>query len=100
MELIYAGLLLHSAKKEITEENIEKIMNAAGIEVDKARIKALVSSLKEINIDEAIKESAAFVPAQGPTPAEGEKPAEEKKEEEKEEKKAEEAVEGLSSLFG
>jgi large subunit ribosomal protein L12 len=99
MELVYAGLLLHSAKKEITEENIEKIMNAVGIEVDKARIKALVNSLKEINIDEAIKESTAFVPAQA-APAEGEKPKEEKKEEKKEEEKAEEAVEGLSSLFG
>ncbi|MCI4438059.1 MAG: 50S ribosomal protein P1, partial [Ignisphaera sp.] len=34
MEYIYAALLLHSAKKDITEDNIRKIIEAAGIAVD------------------------------------------------------------------
>jgi len=99
MELVYASLLLHNLGKEITEESVEKVLEAAGAKPDKARVKALVSSLKEINIDEAIKQTA-FMPATGPAPqapAEA-KPKEEKKEDE--EKKAEEAAAGLGSLFG
>ncbi len=96
MELIYAGLLLHSAKKEISEENIEKVVAAAGIKTDKAMIKALVASLEGVNIDEAIKQPVAPVQPQPQQPAQ---PTEDKKKEE-DKKKTEEAVEGLSSLFG
>ncbi|MBU0530248.1 MAG: 50S ribosomal protein P1 [Candidatus Aenigmatarchaeota archaeon] len=101
MELIYASLLLHDAGKEITEENVKKVITAAGGKADAAMIKALVSNLKEVNIEEAIK-NAAFMSAPA-APASGGAPAE-KKEEEKEEKseeqKSEEAAAGLSSLFG
>ncbi|MEM3967493.1 MAG: 50S ribosomal protein P1, partial [Ignisphaera sp.] len=41
MEYIYAVLLLHSAKKDISEGNIKKILEAAGIAVDDIRLKAL-----------------------------------------------------------
>ena len=102
MEYIYAALLLHEAKQEINEENLKKVLTAAGVKADEARVKALVASLEGVNIDEAISKAAvAAVPAPAAAP-EGAK-AEEKKEEEKKEeegKTEEEAAEGLSSLFG
>jgi large subunit ribosomal protein L12 len=104
MELVYAALLLHSAKKEIDEAGVKKIAEAAGITADDAQIKALVGSLKDVNIEEAIKNAAvAAAPAAAPAAGGAEaKPAEEKEEpsEEEQEKKAEEAAGGLSSLFG
>ncbi|MHA1859586.1 MAG: 50S ribosomal protein P1 [Candidatus Asgardarchaeia archaeon] len=99
MEYVYASLLLHKAGKEISEENLSKVLEAAGVNVDPARIKAVVAALSEIDIDEAIK-SAAFPVAAAPTPAPTEKAQKEEKKEEEEEKKEEEAVEGLSALFG
>ena len=101
MEYVYAALLLHAAGKEINEENMKKVIEAAGITPDEARIKVLVESLKEVNIDEAIQSAAvpvAAAPAQ--TTAAAEQPAAEEKKEEKEEKKEEEATAGLASLFG
>jgi len=103
MEYIYAAMLLHKAGKPVNEENVTKILTAAGINADPARVKALVASLSEVDIDEAIK-SAAFMPA-APTAAPAapteEKPAEEEeKKEEEEEKKEEAALEGLGALFG
>lgn len=94
MELIYTALLLHSAKQQVSEDNIKKIVSAAGISVDEAKVKALVASLEGVNIDEAISKAAMPVAAA---------PAAEKKEEKKEEeieKKAEEAAAGLGALFG
>lgn len=107
MEYIYAALLLHSAGKEINEENLKAVLSSAGIEVDEARVKALVSALEGINIDEAISK-AAFTPVAVTAPAAAEasaEAAEEKKEEEEkkkeeEEKAEEEALEGLGALFG
>ncbi len=105
MEYVYSALILHSLGKEINEEAIANIIKAAGGEPDMARIKALVSALSEIDIDEAIK-SAAFAPvaaapaAAAPSEEKEEKKEEEKKEEEEEEKKEEEAIAGLGALFG
>jgi large subunit ribosomal protein L12 len=100
MELVYAALLLHSMKKPIDETHVKKIVEAAGGEVDSARIKALVGSLHGVNIDEAIKQAAVTAVA-APAAAHHEKPVEEKEESaEDQEKKAEEAAGGLSSLFG
>lgn len=100
MEMVYAALLLNSTGKEITEDNVKKVVEAAGEKADAARIKSLVSALKGVNISDAIKQAAFMAgPAQ---PAAG-APAAEKKEEKKEEdasKKMEEAAAGLSSLFG
>jgi large subunit ribosomal protein L12 len=105
MEMVYAALLLHSLKKPVDEKGIKKIVEAAGGEADSARIKALVGSLKDVNIDEAIKQTAVTAAAAAPAAGEaaGEEKKAEKKEEESEEqqeKKAEEAAGGLSSLFG
>ena len=100
MEYVYASLLLHKAGKEINEENLTKVLEAAGVSVDPAQVKAVVAALSEIDIDEAIK-SAAF-PTVAPVAAApaAEETKEEEKKEEEEEKKEEEAVEGLSALFG
>jgi len=91
-------------KKEVSEENIRKVVQATGVNPDEVKVKALVSALSEVNIDEALKtpivtpvaaQPAAAAPA-APAEAVKEKPAEEKKEE----KKEEEALAGLSALFG
>ncbi len=107
MEYIYGALLLHSAGKEITEENLANVLKAAGIEPDTARIKALVSALEEVDIEEAIKTAAMPVAAMPAAPVEQAQPAEEekkeeeeKKKEEEEKKKEEEAIAGLGALFG
>jgi large subunit ribosomal protein L12 len=88
---------LHEAKKEINEENIKKILEAAGAQVEETKIKALVAALQGINIDEALKQAVAF---QAQPAAATQENKEEKKEEEEAKKKAEEAVAGLSALFG
>jgi large subunit ribosomal protein L12 len=97
MNEVYAALILHEAKKEINEENIKKILEAAGAQVEEAKIKALVAALQGINIDEALKQAVAF---QAQPAAATQEKKEEKKEEEESKKKAEEAVAGLSALFG
>ena len=97
MNEVYAALILHEAKKEINEENIKKILEAAGAQVEEAKIKALVAALQGINIDEVLKQ-AVVIPTQVAATTEEKK--EEKKAEEEEKKRAEEAVAGLSALFG
>lgn len=99
MEYVYTALLLHAAGKEITEEAVSKILEAAGAKPDSARAKALVASLKDVNIEEAIK-NAAVVQAVAAQPAAGGQAPEKAKEKEEEKKTEEEAAEGLSSLFG
>jgi large subunit ribosomal protein L12 len=108
MEYVYAAMLLHKAGKEINEESVSNVLTAAGIKVDAVRVKALVASLSEVNIDEAIKAAptmmaAAPVAAQAPAaPAAETKPKEEDKKKKAEEEKAKEdaALEGLGALFG
>jgi large subunit ribosomal protein L12 len=102
MEYVYSALLLHDAKQEISEANVKKVLDAAGVKTDETRVKALVASLESVNIDEAVKSAAPVAAAAAPAaaPAEGEKKAEVKKDEKSEEKKEEEAAAGLSALFG
>ncbi len=98
MEYVYAAMVLHKAGKGITESSIKKVLEAAGVQVDDGRVKALVAALQGVNIDEAIK-NAAPVAAAAPAAA-AHAPAEKKEEKKKEEKKPEEAAAGLGSLFG
>jgi large subunit ribosomal protein L12 len=108
MEYVYAALLLHKTGREINEENLSNVLTAAGMNVDAVRVKALVASLSEVNIDEAIKSAptmmaAPTAAAQAPTtPAAETKPKEEEKKKKAEEEKAKEeaALEGLGALFG
>jgi large subunit ribosomal protein L12 len=103
MEYVYSAMLLHSAGQKITEENVKKVLTAAGAKPDNARIKALVASLDGVNIEEAIKTAAVPVAAAAAPVQAAKAPAEEKKEEKKKEKKEEvseeEAAAGLSALF-
>ena len=87
MEYIYAAMILHSAEKDINEENVKGIIEAAGIDADDARIKALIAALEDVDIEEAIETAAvasAAPAAAAPAAAEA---AEEEEEEEEEEKK-------------
>ncbi len=102
MEYVYAALLLHKLKQNISEDGVKNVVKAAGVTPDDVRVKALVAALSEVNIEEALKAApmavAAAAPAGGAAaPAAG---AAAKAEEKKDEKKEEEALEGLSSLFG
>ena len=98
---VYGEELVKSVK--ITEENVKKVLTAAGVKADDVKIKALTASLDGVNIDEAIKTAVVPVAAAAPAPAEGkpeEKKEEKKKKEEKEEVSEEEAAAGLGALFG
>ena len=97
MELIHCALLLNKAGKEVNEANVKKVLEAAGVKPEEGRVKALVSALDGVNIDEAIKEASTMQMAAAPAaPVQAAK-----KEEKKEEKKDETAAAaGLGSLFG
>jgi large subunit ribosomal protein L12 len=99
MEYMYAAMLLHSAKKPITEEAVTAILAAAGVAADGVRVKALVAALAEVNIDEALKAPvfAAAAPAAAPAEVKEEKKAAAKP---KVEEKKEEDLQGLGALFG
>jgi len=105
MEYVYAAMLLHKAGQKIEEGSVKKVLEAAGVKPDEARIKALVASLEGVDIDKAIEKAAvapvAAAPASGAAEggaAGGEKKEEKKKEEEK--VSEEKAAAGLGALFG
>ncbi len=100
MEYIYAALLLDTAGKEINEKNIMEVVKAAGASPDEAQAKAIVASLKDVNIKDVIKNAQSMQMSAAPAAAPAAHAAP-KKEEKKEEKKTEEeAVGGLAGLFG
>jgi large subunit ribosomal protein L12 len=109
MEYVYAALLLHKLKQNITEDSVKSVVQAAGVTPDDVRVKALVAALSEVQIDDVLKAAPVAVAAAAPAaaaagaaaastaaPAAGGGEASAKEEE----KKEEEALEGLSSLFG
>ena len=108
MEYIYSAMLLHSAGKKVTEENVKKVLTAAGVKADDAKIKALTASLEGVDIEDAIKTAAVPVAAAPAATSGGDATAEEgksegkKKEKKKEEEDVseEEAAAGLGALFG
>ena len=100
MEYVYAALLLHKQKKEINEANISNIIKASGAEVNEAQVKALVAALADVNIDEAIKAAPVAVAAPAAAPAGGGAKEEKKEVETPSGKSEEEAMQGLSALFG
>src|SRR3979409_1875764 len=44
MEYIYGALVLHAAGKPVNEENLKKVLTAAGVKVDETRGKALTAA--------------------------------------------------------
>ena len=102
MEYVYAAMLLHKAGKEINEANLTQVMTAAGAKADSVRVKALVASLAEVKIDEAIKSAPTMMaaPAAAAPSAQAKPIEDEKKKKEDEKQKEEAALEGLGALFG
>lgn len=111
MEYLYAALVLHEADEEINEDNVTAVLEAAGVDVDDSRVKALTAALEDVDIDEAV-ETAAAAPAAGGAAAGGaeasgaeeeteeeEEEAEAEAEEEDDEEAEENASEGLGELF-
>ncbi|WP_411963841.1 50S ribosomal protein P1 [Haloferax sp. YSMS24] len=111
MEYVYAALILNETEEEINEENITAVLEAAGVDVEESRVKALVAALEDVDIEEAI-ETAAAAPAPAAGGAGGEvetaddddgeeEAAEEEAADEGDDDEDEEADgEGLGALFG
>jgi large subunit ribosomal protein L12 len=80
MEYVYAALLLHKLKQDITEDNVKNIIKAAGATPNDVQVKALVAALGEVNIDEALKAApiatapVAAAPTGGAPEASGSQP--------------------------
>ena len=101
MEYVYAALMLHKLEKEVNEANVASVVKATGAEVNEAQVKALVASLADVNIEDALKAAPVAVAEAAPAAAAGgDAPKENKKAEPPSEKQEEAAMEGLSSLFG
>jgi len=102
MDYVYAVLLLHSAGKEITKENMTNIAKATEGKADDAKIDMIIESLKGKNIEEILESASSaqmFAGAGKPAENNSEK-KEEIKEEKKEEVSEDEAAAGLDALFG
>ena len=103
MEYVYAALMLHKLQKDVTEENVTSVVKATGAEVNEAQVKALVASLADVDIEEAIKAAPVAVAAAPAAAAEADAPAggddkKEKKADPPSEKQEEQAMEGLASV--
>ncbi|MGZ0746459.1 MULTISPECIES: 50S ribosomal protein P1 [unclassified Haloparvum] len=112
MEYVYAALILNESGDEINEENLTDVLEAAGVDVEESRVKALVAALEDVDIEEAV-ETAAAAPAAGAAAggaaeaeteeveaAEEEEEAEEEEAAEEEEEEEGDEGEGLGELFG
>jgi large subunit ribosomal protein L12 len=116
MEYVYAALILNETDEEINEDNLTEVLEAAGADVEDSRVKALVAALEDVDIEEAVEQQAAAVPAGGAggaggaAAAGGEADTGEEEAEAEEETEAEEEAdedddddaggEGLGELFG
>ncbi|MEF8829274.1 MAG: 50S ribosomal protein P1 [Haloarcula sp.] len=114
MEYVYAALILNESGEEINEDNLTDVLDAAGVDVEESRVKALVAALEDVDIEEAVDQAAAApVPASGgaAAPAEGDADEADEDEEEAEEEAADDgdddddeddeaSGEGLGELFG
>ena len=102
MELIYAALTLSEADKEITEDNLQDIVDAAGLDVEDSEIKALVAALEDVDIEEAMETAVAAGAAPAPSGDDGsadEAEEDEEEEDEEDDSSEEDAAEGLGSMF-
>ncbi|MBZ3935314.1 50S ribosomal protein P1 [Methanimicrococcus blatticola] len=101
MQYIYAALLIYKSGKEITEDSVKAVLAAAGADVDDARVKALISALDGVDIEEAIAKAAFAAPAAAaPAAAAEAAPAAAEAAPEEEDHSEEEGMAGLGALFG
>lgn len=108
MELVYAALTLHEAGKEVNEDNLQSLVDAADLNVDDSEVKALVAALEDVDVEEAMETAVATggAAAAGGAAGGAEEADEADEEEEAEdeggdedEADEEEAAEGLGELF-
>ena len=113
MEYVYAALILNESGAEINEKNLTNVLDAASVDVEESRVKALVAALEDVDIDEAVADAAA-VPATTGGGGGAATPAADDAEDEADEEEAEaaeeededddedegDAGEGLGELFG
>ena len=99
MEYIYAALLLHKVGQPVNEENLKKVIDATGVQVDESKVKTLIASLQGVDIASELENASVAVAAPAAGGA-GDGSAGEAKAEKKKEEKAEESAAGLASLFG
>ena len=114
MEYVYAALILNESGAEINEQHLTDVLEAAGVDVEQSRVKALVAALEDVDIDEAVDEAAA-VPAGGAAGGaaaggaaetteddddDEEEEVEEEAEAEDDDDDDDDAGEGLGELFG
>ena len=57
MEYMYAAMLLNKAGTDIDEKSLTKVLEAAGVKVDKAKVTVVVNALKGVDIEKVLKES-------------------------------------------
>ena len=111
MEYVYAALILNETGEEINEDNVTGVLEAAGVDVEESRVKALVAALEDVDIEDAIETAAAAPAAAGGAAgsAGGDDDGDEEEEEAEEAEAAEEEEEdddddaggeGLGELFG
>jgi large subunit ribosomal protein L12 len=116
MEYVYAALILHESDEEINEDNLTDVLDAAGVDVEESRVKALVAALEDVDIEEAVEQTAAApaagagaggaAAAGGAETEEAEEDEESKdeaeaaEEEDEDEEEEEASGEGLGDLFG
>ncbi|WP_232688627.1 50S ribosomal protein P1 [Halobacterium zhouii] len=114
MEYVYAALILNESGEEINEENITGVLEAAGVDVEESRVKALVAALEDVDIEEAVEEAAAAPAAPAAGAAGGAEESTESEDEESEDEESEDEAEedegddedeeasgeGLGDLFG
>ncbi|MBA7531284.1 hypothetical protein ES705_23496 [subsurface metagenome] len=99
MESIYAALLLNKANKKITEANIEKILKAVDVTVDKTQLTKVVAGLKEADIETIISSAAAAPVMAAPVASSVSAKAAPKKKKKEKEEEVEEEPTGIGSLF-
>jgi large subunit ribosomal protein L12 len=112
MEYVYAALILNESGEEINETNLTDVLEAAGVDVEESRVKALVAALEDVDIDDAVEEATAVPATTGGAgaPAEeidedeeeetDEEPAETEDDDDEDDEDDEAAGEGLGELFG
>ena len=100
MQYIHVALALHSAGKDVSVDNIKKMLGAVGAKTDESQIKALIAVLEDVDIDEAVKSAPVMAaPAATKSDTGSSAPAATKAEPKEPEEPAGEDL-GLDSLFG
>ena len=50
MEYIYGALLLHKLGQPVSEENLKRVISAAGVQVDEAKVKTLIAAIQGVDL--------------------------------------------------